>query len=68
MSMTYQSSSGIKVDINISGISETANVSVDSDTEDGKIIISLNEYYSEGLRDAAIEDFSAEGDGHENID
>lgn len=68
MSMTYQSSSGIKVDINISGISETANVSVDSDTEDGKIIISLNEYYSEGLRDAAIEDFSTEGDGHENID
>lgn len=66
MSITYQSPNGIKVDINISGISETASVSVDSDTEKGKIIISLDDYFNEGSQNAAIRDFSAEGGGHED--
>lgn len=66
MSMTYQNPNGVKVDINISGISESASVSIDSDMEAGKIIISLNEYYYKEFQDAAIKDFPVGGDTYED--
>ena len=66
MSMTYQNPNGVKVDINISGISEPASVSIESDMEAGKIIISLNEYYYKESQDAAIKDFPVGGDTHED--